>query len=72
MDWLVSIRKSASPEQVRDLLARAGCVAEDAPPIPLGDDEQVVSVSGPPDLPARLENDERVVKVSPNSGLTLY
>jgi hypothetical protein len=72
MDWLVTFRKHVAKDDIQRVLAGYGAEAEDAPPIPLGDDEQVVSARGPADLPRRLEADERVVSVHPNSGLTLY
>jgi hypothetical protein len=72
MEWLITFRKSVSPEEMARILDDSGCSAELDPPIPLGEDEQVVSVSGPADLPRRLKAEEAVLGVNPNSTLTLY
>ena len=72
MDWLITFKKSISADELERILAQSGCTAEESPPIPLGEDEQVISVTGPPDLPRRLQPEEGILKVSPNSPLTLY
>jgi hypothetical protein len=72
MEWLVSFKRTLSPAEVQSILDRSGSMAGNSPPVPLGEDEQVVSVSGPPDLPRRLGGDDRVLKISPNSTMTLY
>jgi hypothetical protein len=72
MEWLVTFKKHVAADDIHRVLAGSGAEAEDAPPIPLGDDEQVVSARGPADLPRRLEADARVVSVHPNSEMTLY
>lgn len=72
MDWLVTFRSSVAPEEMRRVLEQSGCAADEVPPVPLDGGEHVVSAQGPPDLPQRLALQEGVVKVSPNSSLTLY
>lgn len=72
MDWLVTIKRGAPAAEIERELLRSGCAAIEAPPIPSGDDEQVVAVTGPKDLPARLQGAPGIVGVHPNSALTLY
>ncbi|MBD3886752.1 hypothetical protein IFO70_34435 [Phormidium tenue FACHB-886] len=71
MQWLITLKKEVSPNQLDSLLAQCGSERSGTPPIPLND-EQVIEVSGPQDLPQKLASDERVLKVSPNSSFTLY
>jgi hypothetical protein len=73
MDWLVTVDSSADLQQLKGRLAELGCGGlENAAPIPLGDNEQVIEVSGPPDLAARAGRLPGVRKVSPNSRMTYY
>lgn len=72
MDWLVTFTKDIPPEEMKRILAQGGCTEDLSPPIPLGENEQVVSTTGPADLPTRLRDERGVLKVSPNSSLTLY
>lgn len=72
MEWLVTTRANVSLEELEPKLAEWGCQRTGGPPIPLGDDEQVIEVSGPADLPSRVRSEDPIIKVSPNSPMTLY
>jgi len=72
MEWLVTFRSGMHSDEIRRVLAESGCAAGEVSPVPLGDSEQVVAAQGPADLPRRLESQDGVVKVYPNSSLTLY
>ncbi len=73
MDWLLTVKKQVPPDEIDALLASWGCERDaEIPPVPLGDDEQVIAVTGPRDLPQMAAHEVRVRKVSPNSPLTLY
>ncbi|MEM7226348.1 MAG: hypothetical protein AAF495_25460 [Pseudomonadota bacterium] len=73
MKWLITTQKCDLSEGLADLLAAEGCrLDRDEPPIPLGEDEQVIEVEGPVDLPDRLAHNALILKVSPSSDLTLY
>lgn len=71
MKWLVTTKATVSKAEVEKRLKQWGCEVEEAP-IPLDADEMVFAVSGPGDLPDRIEGDDAILKVSPNSELTLY
>jgi hypothetical protein len=71
MDWLITFKRTRTSEDIGDVLARFGVSVPDAP-IPLGEDEWVVAVAGPRDLPTRLQSEPSILKVSPNSTQTLY
>lgn len=72
MEWLITLKKELDLDQIDSLLAQWGCERSETPPVPLGDGEQVIEVSGPRDLPQKVTSEKRVLKVSPNSPLTLY
>ncbi len=66
------MKADVSLEELERKLVEWGCEQTVSPPIPLGDDEQVIEVSGPPDLPSRVRSEDSIIKVSPNSPMTLY
>ena len=70
MNWLVTIAHRADVDEVKELLLGWGCELNDAV-IPL-DELQVLEVDGPPDLPERAKDDERIVEVHPNSTMSYY
>lgn len=72
MDWLITFKNSVDTDEIAHVLTEAGCAVDVGSPIPLGETEQVVTAEGPSNLPDRLRDDDRVLKVSPNSSLTLY
>lgn len=73
MKWLVTTKTSLNVAQLAEKLAVWGCeLDENNPPIPLDGDEQVFQISGPRDLPQKVQGDATVLKVSPSSELTLY
>jgi hypothetical protein len=69
--WLVTLKKDAKLEKLDKALEQLNCERNDEEAIPLGDDEQVVAVSGPADLPQKLESNSDVIAVYPNSDFTL-
>jgi hypothetical protein len=68
MQWLVTFPINVTLEMAEEALTRLGC---DTPPIPsftpLGDDEQVIAVDGPKDLPEKAKGHPIIIKVYPNS-----
>ncbi len=73
MRWLITIQKPADPDELEKALH--ACNAEldgDNPPVPLGNSELVVQVTGPADLPDKLKSVPCVVEVYPNSEMQLY
>jgi hypothetical protein len=72
MEWLITLQRDVDVDEIDAMLSQWGSERNDSPPIPLGDSEQAIEVSGPRDLPQKAQADPRVVKVSPNSTLTLY
>jgi hypothetical protein len=71
--WLITLPKNANLEKITQRLASLGTrLVEEEPPIPLGEDEQVVSVVGPADLGERLAGDEAVLAIYPDSEYELY
>jgi hypothetical protein len=72
MEWLVTTKARKGLSELESKLAQWGCELTGTPPIPLGDDEQVIEVSGPRDLPEKARQDPDIIKVSPNSPITLY
>lgn len=72
MEWLVTAKSDTRLEELEARLARWGGKLAGRPPVPLGDDEQVIEVTGPADLPSKAQADDCIIKVSPNSPMTLY
>jgi len=73
MKWLVTTPKGIDVGRLIERLSAFGCTADpDLAPIPLDDNEQVIEVDGPKDLPARASGESQILKVSPNSEMTLY
>lgn len=70
--WLLTTARHEDLRKLRAEIAAHGAAMSDAPPIPLGQDEQALAVEGPDDLPARLERHPAVRKVSPDSEVELY
>ncbi len=71
MEWLITTKADADLEALKARCAEWGCELTGSP-IPLGDGEQVIEVSGPADLPEKAQDEALVLKVSPNSPMTLY
>ena len=72
MEWLITTKADANLEELEAKLAEWGCERTGLPPIPLGDDEQVIEVSGPANLPRKVHDQDPVIKVSPSSPMELY
>ena len=73
MKWLITTPAGVDLSEIWARLAALGCSAdENQEPIPLDDTEQVIQVDGPRDLPKRTAGEPRILKVHPDSELTLY
>lgn len=72
MEWLVTTKRDTNLEELESKLAGWGYERTGLPPVPLGDDEQVIEVSGLADLPSKAQDEGSIVKVSPSSPMTLY
>lgn len=70
--WLLTTALDEDLGKLRSEIAAHGAAMSDTPPVPLGQDEQALAVEGPDDLPARLEENPAVRKVSPDSDVELY
>jgi len=72
MKWLITTKANANLEELEGKLTEWGCEPTGLPPIPLDDDEQVIEVSGPANLPRKVPDEDPIIKVSPSSPMTLY
>ncbi len=72
MEWLITVKADTPLEELEARLAEWGSKRTGSPPIPLGEDEQVIEVSGPANLPRKAQDEDLIVKVSPSSPMTLY
>lgn len=72
MNWLITVDAHADLQTIAARLAEVGCTGtENLSPIPL-DDEQVIEVSGPPELPSTAQTIPGIRKISPSSEMMLY
>jgi hypothetical protein len=71
MEWLITTKANANLEDLEAKCAEWGCERTALPPIPLGEDEQVIEVTGPADLPRKVQGGDPIIKVSPSSPMTL-
>jgi hypothetical protein len=71
--WLLTVSRAVDDSTASDRLAKHGATVE-FDPIPLDDDDKVLEVDGPADLPNRLAADDEdwVKRVSNNSEQELY
>lgn len=72
MQWLITTRANANLEELESRFAEWGCERTGSPPIPLSEEEQVIEVSGPTNLPEKVRSEGLNLKVSPSSPMTLY
>ena len=73
MRWLVSVKQDEDQAIVRSLIESAGGTCDEGEsPTPLGDDELVLHVSGPSELPQKLQDKALIRGVYPSSDLELY
>ncbi|RMH22950.1 MAG: hypothetical protein D6696_02140 [Acidobacteria bacterium] len=73
MRWLLTLRRDVDRQDLDARLADWGCrPSDDAEPIPLGEDEQVLAVEGPDDLPDRTRDEELVREVFPDSEMSYF
>ena len=72
MHWLVTFPKRVTPQERNQVLASLACqIDENAEPIEI-DDDVVVEVEGPADLPERGRSVTSIKAVHPSSEYTLY
>ena len=73
MRWLVTVQKSADLNRlIEDIRSRGGEPNQDEAPIPLGDAELVIQVSGPLELAEKLKSLPDIVDVYPDSEMEWY
>jgi hypothetical protein len=72
MQWLITTKADTNLEELESRLAELGCERTGSPPIPLGEEEQVIEVSGPANLLKKVRSEGLNLKVSPSSPMTLY
>lgn len=72
MRWLVSVRAGTDLRRLLSRLEALGCSSEEGQtPVPV-DDQQVIEVEGPRDLPRLARAERDIVKINPSSEMTLY
>jgi len=73
MRWLITTSADTNLEELEQRLGTLGIRFDrETPPVPLGEDEQVVGVVAPADVNHRLADDEAVLGVYPDSEYELY
>ena len=73
MQWLLTVPADVDLDELARRLIPLDAELSSEPPVPMGNDEQVLGATGPRDLPDRVrEAGLPVSKVSPDSGMTLY
>ena len=73
MKWLITTPAGIDVQELLARLVAFGCTTDQGgTPIPLDQGEQVIEVEGPRDLPERAAGEPGILKLSPNSELTLY
>ena len=73
MKWLVTFRKQTGRDKVLEHLHTLGCsVLSSDRPMPLGADEEVLSVEGPSNLTQLAEPHKNSMKIYPNSKQSPY
>jgi hypothetical protein len=72
MKWLITTKSGVKPDQLARKLSPLGCKLADEPPIPLGENEQVLKASGPRDLARKVKQDDTILAVHPDSEMDLY
>jgi len=73
MKWLVTFKKQIDRKKILEQLSSLQCeVVTSDHPIPLGTDEETMSVEGPNDLAKLAEPFSSLIKVYPNSKMSAY
>lgn len=73
MRWLITTSVDANLKEMEKRLADLGFQCElENPPVPLGEDEQVIGVVGPADANQKLAGDEAIIGIYPDSEYELY
>lgn len=73
MEWLVTFRNDVSNDVATNVLTTLVCeIAPNASFVPLGENERVISVEGPRDLPEKAKAHSEIVKVYPSSTMRPY
>ena len=72
MQWLITTKADTNLEELESRLAELGCERTGSLPISLGEEEQVIEVSGLANLLKKVRSEGLNLKVSPSSPMTLY
>lgn len=73
MRWLITINLDADLDELGGRLAALGIQVDSAsPPIPLGENEQVIGADGPANADQKLAGDQAIIGVYPDSEYELY
>ena len=73
MKWLVTFKKQVGREKVLEQLQSWGCsVLTSDRPVPLGVDEEILSLEGPANLAQLAEPHKNTMTIYPNSKLSPY
>ena len=73
MKWLATYKKEIGRDQVLRELRSLPCeIIASEQPVPLGTDEEVLSVEGPDDLALLAKPFHAIVKIYPNSKMSAF
>ncbi len=73
MRWLITTKINNDHQKLMAKLSKFNCYPiDEQPPIPLGDDEQVIEVEGSPNLSQILDTNDEIIEINPSSEMTLY
>ena len=73
MRWLVTVKKTTDLKKIMDVIRGYGGEPDhDQQPVPLGNAELVIQVSGSAELETKLKSVDDVIDVFPDSEMTLY
>lgn len=72
MEWLITVKDKVDQTKLAQALRELGCERRvEEPPVPLGENEVAIAVSGPSDLPQRAARKRLIKAVHPNSEMEL-
>lgn len=68
--WLLTVKSDVEWEKLESELKEIGGQRTGPEAVPLDENEMVVAVEGPDDLPEKLQGNENVLSIATNSELT--
>ncbi len=71
-NWLITVSIESEPESIEEALNELGAEMSGADPVPMGDDELAITITGPADLPSKVAPGSVIKAVYPSSDLTLF